>query len=125
MMIMLYGIMRNAQRKKWIAANPYGRYVSDKEVREMFYGAMKRAGLGHRREGPVPFVFHDLRHTFGTRFCGEIGRDNVAVFYQNGVERSSDMEGLVYIPLAGDWEKVLVRELCDAGRDFSLDRLHR
>ena len=35
-------------------------------------------------------------------FCGEIGRDNVAVFYQNGVERPSDMEGLVYIPLAGD-----------------------
>ena len=24
------------------------------------------AGLGHSREGPQPFVFHDLRHTFGT-----------------------------------------------------------
>ncbi len=49
-----------------VFANVYGRRLSDKETRRAFYGAMKRAGLGHLREGPVPFVFHDLRHTFGT-----------------------------------------------------------
>jgi integrase len=33
---------------------------------------MKRVGLGHSREGSVPFVFHDLRHTFGT-LCARSG----------------------------------------------------
>ncbi len=49
-----------------VFANAYGRYTSDKEIRQSLYSAMKRAGLGHKREGPDPFVFHDLRHTFGT-----------------------------------------------------------
>jgi hypothetical protein len=30
---------------------------------------LKRAGLGHKREDP--FVFHDLRHTFGTLCRGQ------------------------------------------------------
>jgi integrase len=52
--------------------NPYGRFIDDKEVRQGFYGALKRAGLGHKREGTDPFVFHDLRHTFGT-LCAASG----------------------------------------------------
>jgi integrase len=40
--------------------------VSDDEVRAEFYAALKAAGLGHLREKEDPFVFHDLRHTFGT-----------------------------------------------------------
>ena len=35
-------------------------------LRNWFYSALNRAGLGHKREGPEPIVFHDLRHTFGT-----------------------------------------------------------
>ena len=31
-----------------------------------FYAALKRAGLADRPERKDPFVFHDLRHTFGT-----------------------------------------------------------
>jgi integrase len=55
-----------------VFANPYGRYTNDKEIRQSLYSAMKRAGLGHKREGPEPFVFHDLRHTFGT-LCASSG----------------------------------------------------
>jgi integrase len=35
-------------------------------VRDAFYDALVATGLGHKREGPEPMVFHDLRHTFGT-----------------------------------------------------------
>jgi len=31
-----------------------------------FYEALEAAGLGDKRKGEVPIVFHDLRHTFGT-----------------------------------------------------------
>jgi hypothetical protein len=35
-------------------------------MRRAFYRALDSAGLGRLREGPRPFRFHDLRHTFGT-----------------------------------------------------------
>jgi predicted nucleotide-binding protein len=57
-------------------------------------------------------------------FCGELGRKRVAVLCAPGVERPSDLQGLVYIPLEGDWERRLVRELVKAGFDYSLDKLH-
>jgi integrase len=43
-----------------------GGYRDDSAMRDAFYGALKAAGLGERREGSDPIVFHDLRHTFGT-----------------------------------------------------------
>jgi integrase len=43
-----------------------GNYIDDKETRRALYAALKKAGLGHKREGERPMVFHDLRHTFGT-----------------------------------------------------------
>jgi integrase len=43
-----------------------GQHTDDKYIRAGFYDALQAAGLGHRREGPEPFVFHHLRHTFGT-----------------------------------------------------------
>jgi integrase len=49
-----------------VFTNAYGRVTDDKELRQAFYGALKRAGLGHKRDSEDPFVFHDLRHTFGT-----------------------------------------------------------
>jgi predicted nucleotide-binding protein len=56
-------------------------------------------------------------------FCGEIGREHVAVLYEPGVELPSDIHGLIYISLADDWDKRLARELKAADFDFSLDRL--
>ncbi len=43
-----------------------GEHLTDDAMRDGFYAALKRAGLGDRREGADPIVFHDLRHTFGT-----------------------------------------------------------
>jgi predicted nucleotide-binding protein len=57
-------------------------------------------------------------------FCGLIGRAHVAVLHEPAIELPSDIDGLAYISLAGNWEADLVRELKDARFDFSLDRLH-
>jgi integrase len=43
-----------------------GTYVDAYDLRQRFYGALKRAGLGHKRQVDQPLRFHDLRHTFGT-----------------------------------------------------------
>jgi integrase len=43
-----------------------GCYLDDGDLRQRFYGALKRAGLGHKRHEDPPLRFHDLRHTFGT-----------------------------------------------------------
>lgn len=43
-----------------------GSYLDDGDLRARFYGALKRAGLGHKRKEDPPLRFHDLRHTFGT-----------------------------------------------------------
>lgn len=55
-------------------------------------------------------------------FCGQIGRENVTVLVESGIEKPSDIDGLVYVALDDDWEKLVVRELCDAGFDFDTDR---
>ena len=64
-----------------------GGHFDDNLVRDEFYAALERAGLGHLRfvEAPSednpkgdrrdePIVFHDLRHTFGTQ-CAAKGID--------------------------------------------------
>jgi hypothetical protein len=58
-------------------------------------------------------------------FVGKLGRGRVAVLYESGVERPSDIEGLVYIALdeAGAWKIELTREMRAADVDASLDRL--
>jgi integrase len=38
----------------------------DDQMRDRFYDALDAAGLGAKRQGNDPMVFHDLRHTFGT-----------------------------------------------------------
>jgi predicted nucleotide-binding protein len=55
-------------------------------------------------------------------FFGRLGRDRVAVLYESDVELPSDVDGLAYISLAKNWQAELVRDLRDAGLDFSLDR---
>ena len=56
-------------------------------------------------------------------FFGKLGRDHVAVLYEPTVERPSDVDGLAYISLATNWQQELVRDLRDAGLDFSMDRV--
>jgi integrase len=43
-----------------------GETLSDADVRQRFYDALDAADLGDLRTKADPFVFHDLRHTFGT-----------------------------------------------------------
>lgn len=58
-------------------------------------------------------------------FFGKLGRERVAVLYEGGVERPSDIDGLVYIALdeAGAWKLALGREMRAAGLDADLNRL--
>jgi integrase len=49
-----------------VFATEVGGYFDDGDLRQRFYGALKRAGLGHKRLEDPPLRFHDLRHTFGT-----------------------------------------------------------
>ena len=44
-----------------------GGHLCSWSLRRRFYAALDRAGLGRLREGDRPFVFHDLRHVFGSR----------------------------------------------------------
>lgn len=54
-------------------------------------------------------------------FCGLIGRRNVCVLIRPGVEKPSDLDGIVYITFDDDraWKTELLRELRHAG--FSID----
>jgi integrase len=49
-----------------VFCNQVGNFIDDARLRRRFYTALNAAGLGHLREKEDPFVFHDLRHTFGT-----------------------------------------------------------
>lgn len=50
----------------FVFCNEAGGFIDDARLRKRFYRALRDAGLGHLREKEDPFVFHDLRHTFGT-----------------------------------------------------------
>ena len=49
-----------------VFCTPVGDYLNDDGLRDRFYDALDAAGLGDKRTGANPMVFHDLRHTFGT-----------------------------------------------------------
>jgi predicted nucleotide-binding protein len=78
-------------------------------------------GRGGPGEGLKPRARQNVIFEMGF-FCGSIKRSRVAVLYEPGVERPSDVEGLAYIELdpAGAWKTALVRELCDAGLECDL-----
>ena len=50
-------------------------------------------------------------------FFGKLGRSRVAVLLEEGVEKPSDLEGLVYIGIdpGGGWKTALIKELEAAG----------
>lgn len=57
-------------------------------------------------------------------FMGKLRRDRVCALCQEGVEKPSDIDGLVYIPLdkRGAWKMGLVKELKSAGLNIDLDK---
>lgn len=57
-------------------------------------------------------------------FIGMLGRDKVAVLYEQGVELPSDMSGILYTSLDSDgaWKLSLGRELLAAGVAVDLNR---
>lgn len=57
-------------------------------------------------------------------FMGKLGRNKVCALCQEGVEKPSDIDGLVYIPLDknGAWKMQLAKELKSAGLDIDLDK---
>jgi predicted nucleotide-binding protein len=53
-----------------------------------------------------------------------LGRDRVAVLLAPGVEKPSDIDGLVYIGLQnGAWKLALGREMSAAGISFDYSRM--
>ncbi|WP_299062071.1 nucleotide-binding protein [uncultured Actinomyces sp.] len=60
---------------------------------------------------------------FELGFCiAKLGKKNVTVLHEEGVDIPSDFNGVVYISLSQDWKMELVRELKAAGVDASVDR---
>jgi predicted nucleotide-binding protein len=58
-------------------------------------------------------------------FVGSLGRSRVAVLYESGVTKPSDIDGLVYIPYddQGAWTVLLARELRAAGITVDANKL--
>ncbi|ABN57668.1 putative nucleotide-binding protein containing TIR-like domain protein [anaerobic digester metagenome] len=50
-------------------------------------------------------------------FVGLLGRENVIILYEDGVELPSDTQGLLYISLNSDWQNQLVNEIKAVGID--------
>ncbi|SMD44802.1 Predicted nucleotide-binding protein containing TIR-like domain-containing protein [Aquiflexum balticum DSM 16537] len=44
-------------------------------------------------------------------FIGKLGRDRVIVLYEDGVEKPSDYDGVIYISLSGNWWYNLILEI--------------
>jgi integrase len=49
-----------------VFCTPTGDVLDDGQIRTAFYAAFNHAGIGRDRGTGKAFVFHDLRHTFGT-----------------------------------------------------------
>jgi len=56
-------------------------------------------------------------------FIGTLGRGSVVALYENGVERPSDLSGVLYKPLTGNWHTELAKELKVVGIDCDLGKL--
>ncbi len=61
---------------------------------------------------------------FGYFLCG-LGRERVCVLYKEGVERPSDIQGIVYISLnnPNEWQLKLAKEMKQAGLPIDLNKL--
>lgn len=55
-------------------------------------------------------------------FMGSLGRSRVVALCEEDVERPSDIDGLLYVPLAGEWKLQLAREMRAASIDVDLGK---
>lgn len=55
-------------------------------------------------------------------FMGSLGRSRVVALHEEGVELPSDLDGVLYVPLAGDWQMQLGKEMKVAGIDLDLNK---
>jgi len=78
-----------------------GEHVTDDTMRDGFYDALDRAGLGDKRDGDDPIVFHDLRHTFGTRMIAKADIRRVQE-WMGHADIQTTMRYLHYAPHAED-----------------------
>lgn len=58
-------------------------------------------------------------------FIGILGRGRVVALHDRDVELPSDLTGVLYKPLAGNWHTELAKELRAAGINVNLERLAR
>lgn len=56
-------------------------------------------------------------------FVGQLGRGRVCVLHKGALELPSDMLGVVYVPLEGEWRLHLARELREADFQLNLDAI--
>jgi predicted nucleotide-binding protein len=56
-------------------------------------------------------------------FIGMLGPERVAALVSSEVERPSDFDGVVYIPIDTDWRLPLCRELRAAGYSIDLNKV--
>lgn len=55
-------------------------------------------------------------------FIGKLGRGRVVALYEGGVELPSDVSGMLYTSLAGNWHTKLAKELRAAGIEVDLGK---
>jgi predicted nucleotide-binding protein len=56
-------------------------------------------------------------------FIGKLGRERVILLLENGVEKPSDLDGIVYKPIHDDWKYRLFTELKAAGCNINAEKL--
>lgn len=54
---------------------------------------------------------------------GKLGRENVCSLYKGDVETLSDLSGVVYTPMAGNWQIELAKELRAAGYTVDMNKV--
>ena len=52
----------------------------------------------------------------------KLGRNRVVALYESDVELPSDLNGVLYKPLAGNWHTALAKELLAAGIEVDLTK---
>lgn len=82
--------------------------------------------LGGSKKTPeqkLPRARQNVVFEFGY-FIGKLGRSRVCALVDDGVEKPSDLDGIVYIPLdrAGGWKLALAREIKKGGLEVDLNK---
>lgn len=81
-------------------------------------------GTKLNHECTMPRARQNVVFEFGY-FMGKLGRSKVCALVEDGIERPSDLDGIVYISLdsAGGWKLKLAGELKKEGFDIKLDNI--